>query len=83
MLCDGPQCAADVAIGIRDCAWPDLLMQVTPGADDTADVAARSGQRITDLRNKNEYYSARLANTGHATQNIVRLLPLAMQRKSK
>ena len=81
-LCDGSQCAADVASGIRDCAWPDLLMQVTPGADDTADVNARGGQRITDLRNKHEYYSARLANTGHATQNIVRLLPLAMQRKS-
>ena len=63
-VCDGAQLAEDVCIGLRDCTWRDLFMQVTPGPDDTSAVSARGGQRVADIRNKHGYYQDRLANTG-------------------
>ena len=81
-VCDGAQLAEDICVGLRDCAWRDLFMQVTPGPDDTAAVNARGGQRVADIRNKHGYYQDRLANTGYATQYIVRMLPEAMRRKT-
>ncbi len=29
-ICDGAQLAADVCAGLRECAWNDLFMQVSP-----------------------------------------------------
>ena len=54
-VCDGAQLAEDIYGGLRDCVWRELLMQVTPGADDTTDVNARGGQRVADIRNKHGY----------------------------
>ena len=79
-VCDGKQLAADISAGIRDCVWCDTFLAVVPGPDDTAAANARGGARLTDLRNAQAFYSERLANSGHATQYIVRLLPMAMLR---
>ena len=79
-LCDGAQLASDIADGLRESAWPALLMQTSSGPDDVADVDARGGQRIADLRGRVAYLEARLTSSGGATKIVARLLPQAMRR---
>ena len=42
-LCDGAQLAAEIAEGILDSTWPDILMQVSPGSPDSSPLYSNAG----------------------------------------
>ena len=80
-LCDGAQLASDIAEGMAETVWPDLLMQATTGPDAVADVNQRSGVRINDLRHRQAYHKTRLASGSGSAEILARKLTAVMKHK--
>ena len=58
-VCDGPQLASEIGVGLKNTEWHPLLLHTPAGNDASPDGAIRGGMRITDLRNRVGYAEAR------------------------
>ena len=82
-VCDGPQLASEIGVGLKNTEWHTLLLHTPAGNDATPDGANRGGLRITDLRNRVGYAEARAITDSNVTKYVMPSLPRAMQHKRK
>ena len=82
-VCDGPQLASEIGVGLKNTEWHPLLLHTPAGNDASPDGAIRGGMRITDLRNRVGYDEARAITDSNVTRYVLPSLPRAVQHKRK